>query len=139
MHLPTPRAPNPRSLLRAADQVTVACLVTTGFLAILLHGCLLAAFRQQRIEFDRAPPLELHFQIDVNHAPWPELTLLPGIGETLARRIVAHRVQHGPFRSVEQLEDVPGIGPKTMRRIGKYLKVEPSMEKDDRRTLNIEH
>jgi competence protein ComEA len=125
MNLPTPRVSAPRSLLRAADQVTLAGLVAACFLAILAHGCCLAVFRHQRIEFDRAPPLELQFQIDVNRADWPEFTLLPGIGETLARRIVDHRTQHGPFRSVEQLEDVPGIGPKTMRRIGRFVKVEP--------------
>lgn len=125
MHLPPPRAPAPRSLLRSADQVTLASLVGAGFLAILLHGCYAAAVRQGRVEFDRAPPLELQFQIDVNRADWPEFTLLPGIGETLARRVVAHRARHGPFRSVEQLEDVPGIGPKTVRRLRKYVTVGP--------------
>lgn len=121
MHLPRPQAQ--RSLLRAADQVTLACLVAGCFAAILLHGCYAAVVGRQRVEFDRASPLELHFQIDLNRADWPEFTLLPGIGETLARRIVAHRAQHGPFRTVEQLEDVPGIGPKTLRRIQPYLRV----------------
>ncbi|MHB0956064.1 MAG: ComEA family DNA-binding protein [Pirellulaceae bacterium] len=113
-----------RALLRAADQATVATLVVGCFVAIVLHGCFQATFRQQRIEFDRAPPLQLDFQIQLNQADWPEFTLLPGIGETLARRIVAHRQQHGPFRTLEQLQDVKGIGPKTLRRIGRYLRVE---------------
>ncbi len=46
-----------------------------------------------------------------------------GIGETLARRIVEHRAQRGPFRSVDQLTDVKGIGPKTLRRVRGYLRV----------------
>ncbi len=111
------------TLLRAADQAAVATLVAGCFFAILLHGCWQAAFRQHRIEFDRAPPLELDFQIRLNEADWPEFTLLPGIGETLARRITAYRQQHGPFRTVEQLQDVKGIGPKTFRRVRPYLRV----------------
>ncbi len=111
------------ALLRAADQGAVATLVAGCFFAILLHGCWQAAVRQHRIEFDRAPPLELDFQIRLNEADWPEFTLLPGIGETLARRITAYRQQHGPFRTVEQLQDVKGIGPKTLRRIRPYLRV----------------
>ncbi len=124
MHLPTPRVSTARRLLQAADQVTLAGLVAACFLAILAHGGCLVLFRHQRIDFDRAPPLELQFQIDVNTADWSEFTLLPGIGETLARRVVKHRAQHGPFRSVEQLEEVPGIGPKTMRRIRRFVKVD---------------
>ena len=110
-----------RALLHAADQATVAVLVVGCFLAILLHGCWQATVRQQRIEFDSAPPLQVDFQLDVNAADWPEFTLLPGIGETLARRIVEHRAQHGPFRTVDQLTEVKGIGPKTLRRIRPYL------------------
>jgi competence protein ComEA len=115
--------------LRAADQATVAVLVAGCFVAILLHGCWYAAFHQHRIEFDRAPPLELNFQIRLNEADWPEFTLLPGIGETLARRIVAHRQQHGPFRTIEQLEDVKGIGPKTFRRIRPYVCIDDARSK----------
>ena len=48
--------------------------------------------------------------IDINHAPEDELTRLRGIGPTLARRIVEYRRQHGPFRSVEELIQVRGIG-----------------------------
>jgi competence protein ComEA len=112
-----------RALLRAADQATVAFLVGCCFLAIVFHGCYLAVFRQQRIDFDQAPPLQIDFQIDVNTADWPELTLLPGIGETLARRIVAYREQHGPFHHVDQLLEVKGIGPKKFRRIRGYLRL----------------
>jgi len=119
-----------RALLRAADQATVAVLVGGCFLAILLHGCFQATFRQQRVEFDRAPPLTVDFQIDVNAADWPEFTLLPGIGETLARRIVEHRAQHGPFRTIDQLAEVKGIGPKTLRRIRPYLRAGSAEEGD---------
>jgi competence protein ComEA len=39
---------------------------------------------------------------------------LPGIGPTTAKEIVAYRAAHGPFRSVEQLDDVNGIGAGTI-------------------------
>ncbi len=40
--------------------------------------------------------------------------LLTGIGETRALAIVAHREQHGPFSSVDDLAEVAGIGPATV-------------------------
>jgi competence protein ComEA len=48
--------------------------------------------------------------INLNTASAAELTTLPGIGEVRARAIVAHREQHGPFTSVEQVMNVSGIG-----------------------------
>ena len=118
-----PRGPW-RPLLRRADQVTVATLVAICFFAILLHWTWHLLFGVSLIEIDQAPPVELKFEVQLNEADWPELTLLPKIGETLARRIVEHRQKHGPFQSVDQLEDVKGIGPKTVRRIRPFVRVE---------------
>ena len=50
------------------------------------------------------------FPIDVNRASEADLTALRGIGPTLAKRIVAYREANGPFRSVEDLAQVKGIG-----------------------------
>ena len=61
------------------------------------------------------------FQVDVNAADWPELAQLPGLGETLARRIVASRQTSGPFRSYADLDRVKGIGPRTIERIRPFL------------------
>jgi competence protein ComEA len=49
--------------------------------------------------------------IDLNTATAEELESLPGIGPTIAAAIVEHRERNGAFRSVEDLLDVPGIGP----------------------------
>ena len=49
--------------------------------------------------------------LDLNSATVADLDALPGIGPVLARRIVDHRTAHGPFTSVDQLDDVNGIGP----------------------------
>ncbi len=48
--------------------------------------------------------------IDLNTATASELETLPGVGPVLAARIVAFREDHGPFATVEDLLDVPGIG-----------------------------
>ena len=48
--------------------------------------------------------------VNLNTATAEELETLPGIGEVLAQRILDHRQEHGPFRTVEDLLDVSGIG-----------------------------
>ena len=49
-------------------------------------------------------------RVHLNRATAAELDDLPGIGPVIAERIIAHRTEHGPFRAVEDLLDVPGIG-----------------------------
>jgi len=48
--------------------------------------------------------------ISLNRADAAQLQDLPGVGPVLAERIVAHRDANGPYRAVEDLLDVPGIG-----------------------------
>jgi competence protein ComEA len=54
--------------------------------------------------------------IDVNRASLQELQKLPGIGPKLSQRIVDERAKR-PFKTPEDLRRVPGIGPKTMDRL----------------------
>lgn len=65
--------------------------------------------------------LDTSRRIDVNTATASELQRLPGIGPALAERIVADRIQHGPFREPQELERVPGIGPKTRQVLADYV------------------
>lgn len=55
--------------------------------------------------------------VDLNRASAGDLQRLHGIGPALARRIIAYRDSAGPFRSVDQLMAVPGIGPATLKRL----------------------
>ena len=62
------------------------------------------------------PPAEPDL-LNLNRADVASLVALPGVGPTLAARIVAHRQQIGAFASLEDLADVPGIGPALLGRL----------------------
>ena len=64
------------------------------------------------------------YVIDINRADVDTLNLLPGIGPRLAERIVAYRQAQGGYESVAQLDDVLGIGPKTLAQVGPLVTVE---------------
>jgi competence protein ComEA len=55
--------------------------------------------------------------INVNSATAKELERLPRVGPALAARIVQWREEHGPFRSIEDLRHVRGIGPATAAKL----------------------
>jgi len=65
--------------------------------------------------------LERH-SIDINTASKNDLMLLPGIGESYAERILIDRQDNGPFRSVDELTRVKGIGKKTLARIREFIR-----------------
>jgi competence protein ComEA len=62
--------------------------------------------------------------LDINRASAVDFEKLPGIGPELARRIVTYRKEHGPFRRVEDLLAVRGMGPKKWRAIKPYIRVQ---------------
>ncbi|ADU27997.1 ComEA family DNA-binding protein [Ethanoligenens harbinense] len=55
--------------------------------------------------------------VDINTADANTLASLPGIGDTLAQRIIDYRNAHGPFTSTAQLDQVKGIGEKKMAEL----------------------
>ncbi|WP_141577358.1 ComEA family DNA-binding protein [Actinomadura sp. WMMA1423] len=61
--------------------------------------------------------------LDLNAATPDQLDDLPGVGPVLAQRIVAYRTQHGGFRSVEQLQDVSGIGSRRFADLKPMVRV----------------
>jgi len=56
-------------------------------------------------------------RLDVNRADRAALVGLPGVGPVLAERILEDRARNGPFRSVEDLRRVRGIGERTLERL----------------------
>ena len=69
-----------------------------------------------------------HVGVDVNTASVKLLQYVAGVGETLAKNIVTHRAEKGPFRSRKGLLEVPRITPALVlhckRHIGVNVKVE---------------
>jgi competence protein ComEA len=61
--------------------------------------------------------------LDLNAAGQDALDALPGVGPVLAARIVAWRTQHGRFSTVDELGEVPGIGPKALERLRPLVRV----------------
>lgn len=61
--------------------------------------------------------------LDLNTADLPALDGLPGIGPVLAERIVAWRAEHGRFTSVDELAEVPGIGPSLLADVRDLVRV----------------
>lgn len=60
-------------------------------------------------------------KININTASIQQLTLLPGIGETIAQRIVEYRTEHNGFSNIDELMQVSGIGEKKFEQIKPYI------------------
>lgn len=60
---------------------------------------------------EQVPPANSGGGTNINTAGEAELTAIPGVGPKTASAIIAYREQNGPFRSIDQLAEVKGIGP----------------------------
>ena len=59
--------------------------------------------------------------LNINTASVEELQTLPNIGVQMAQRIVNYREQHGKFASMEALQNVKGIGAKTLEKLRPFV------------------
>ena len=62
-------------------------------------------------------------KIDINSADEEMLTTLPGVGPKMATRINDYRKANGPFRSVDDLLNIKGIGPKVLDKLKPFVTV----------------
>ncbi|PKR79054.1 competence protein ComE [Halalkalibacillus sediminis] len=60
-------------------------------------------------------------RIRINQASLNDLTSLPGIGEQKAQQIIQYREENGPFRQVEDLLEISGIGEKTLDKLRELI------------------
>lgn len=65
-------------------------------------------------------------KVDINSATVEQLQALPGIGPALAQRIVEHREMQGPFKSIEGIKAVKGVGEKKFESIQAMITVSQS-------------
>ena len=63
------------------------------------------------------------FRFNLNEVSWEALTLIPGIGEHTAKKIVMYRLKNGKFKRVEDILKIKGIGPETFKKIKPYVYV----------------
>lgn len=130
-------APRPPAGLSTALRLRLLSALTVAagqqaLIATLIAICLvLAAIDWYRygggligpVDIERDPPLPYDYRVDVNTADWIELQQLPGVGPTLARRIVAERTRGGPFAGPQDLQRrVRGIGPNALARFGAWVR-----------------
>ncbi|MCK4536329.1 MAG: helix-hairpin-helix domain-containing protein [Desulfuromonadales bacterium] len=85
--------------------VLACCVIVSGFAV----GPVLAA--------DQVAAADVAGVVNLNQANVSELQELPGVGPALAERILAYREAQGPFRSVDQLTEVKGIGARKLEKI----------------------
>ena len=111
--------------------------VTAGFICVLL-GIFIGRNTKDSIDlFPSLPQTEVSDEatvsteatekgkLNINTATVQELTILPGIGDTLALRIVAYRNAYGPYKSIDDLLLVEDIGQTRLDNIRDYITVGP--------------
>jgi competence protein ComEA len=62
-------------------------------------------------------------RININLASETELDSLPGVGPVMAGRIIAWRESNQRFHSIEELQEVPGIGPKVFANLKPLVRI----------------
>lgn len=102
------------------------CLLHTAFCLLPTAICLPPQTPQSTATQSPITPAPL----DINRATIEDFAALPGVGPELARRIVSYREKHGPFRRVEDLLVIRGIGRKKWKAIRPYLKMSEEKGKE---------
>ena len=86
---------------------------------ICLLACALCLFAAG-LPAKKKPPTT---PVNLNTATSEELQQVPGIGPVNAEKILQMRKAYGPFKSVDDLRAIKGIGPKRLEKMRKYLVV----------------
>jgi competence protein ComEA len=108
-------------VLRRGDQCGVAVWTVVALVIVAAHFYGESGWLGEQFVNEAEPSKAVVFQVDVNTATWPELTLLPRVGETLAQRIIETR-DSAPYYSTADLDRrVKGIGPVTAALLEPYL------------------
>ncbi len=115
--LPTTGPPRPVAASVWRDRGLLALL---GLLVILLgwrwYG---DHYGARPTEINHAPK---HL-VDLNRATAAELEQLPGVGPQTAERVVRYREQNGPFKTLNELKKVGGLGDKTIAKLAPWVTI----------------
>ena len=114
-----PKPPPAARLIARAEQVVLVLLALAVVGGIVWQ---VTAYHWAKPPEAVPPPGGPTYRINANQADWVTLTLVPGLGEKLAKKIVERRqARGGRFTSLDQLEEVSGIGDKTRAKLDRYL------------------
>ncbi len=95
--------------------LTVLCTIA---LAVSIGKGFTAEQNAAVVQIDQADSAVVAVEkIDINQADPAELTKLPGIGTSTAAKISTYRDANGPFKSIDELLNVKGIGPEKLEKI----------------------
>lgn len=98
--------------------------MTSSMLALLLALSLPAGDRlPSHAAVQEARPATPSQVVNVNTATAAQFEALPGIGPSMAQRIVSHREKNGPFKKLEDLMNIQGIGEKSFLKLRPYLTI----------------
>jgi len=101
------------------QQRAIITLTATGLIILVLW---LTISQKNMVDFFHPPGQRIRFSLDINSAPPSELSLLPGIGPAMALRIIETRQQRGPFKSIDDIIHVPGIGKITLEDMRPFIR-----------------
>lgn len=110
-----------RLVIRDQHQAAIAVIILFCLAGMCSFFWYRAVLNQGTIDIDRADPLHAEFKVDINSADWSEIVVLPGVGEKLARAIVECRQSNGPFDTLDEIQEVPGIGEKKLQKLKPFL------------------
>ena len=99
-------------------RISLPALVVVSLLAASSHAAAQSSSRSAGKEAKAAPAGAV---VNINTASASELDALPGIGAKVAARIIEYRQKNGPFKKIEELMNVQGIGEKN------FLKLKPQI------------
>lgn len=111
------------------DACTIGWLLCLAFVAFSVYYAIQDHKHGGLVRPDAELAQAYRPRIDLNRCAWPELCLLPGISETLARRIVEHRESAGDFTRVGQLRRIKGIGPLSVKRLAPWVYIDAGGER----------
>ncbi len=104
-------------------------------LSLVIVTALLAAGTQAVAAQTKTPPAAAKptaaMVVNINTASATEIATLPGIGDKTAARIVEYRQKNGPFKKIEELMNVRGIGEKNFLKLKPQLAVGPAKAENE--------
>lgn len=97
--------------------------MTRFLLAMFLAVSLSAVSHPRAFAVQEARPAATAQVVNINTATSAQLEALPGIGPSMAQRIVSHRDKNGPFKKLEDLMNIQGIGEKSFLKLRPLLTI----------------